>query len=100
MSSYHKSLEVFLWPLKERKKLMLLNSQTPSKMVQRLHIKQEGFVTIDRRRGAIVSLDVDKMRAIEEMKRNLQVILAEGRCRNISCQEVHQLVDEIFSEYE
>lgn len=63
-------------------------------------LKQEGFVTIDRRRGAIVSLDVDKMRAIEEMKRNLQVILAEGRCRNISCQEVHQLVDEIFSEYE
>ena len=63
-------------------------------------LKQEGFVTIDRRRGAIVSLDVDKMRAIEEMKWNLQIILAEGRGMNISCQEVHQLVDEIFSEYE
>lgn len=63
-------------------------------------LKQEGFVTIDRRRGAIVSLDVDKMRAIEEMKKNLRVILAEGRCKNISCREVHQLVDEIFAEYE
>ena len=63
-------------------------------------LKQEGFVTIDRRRGAIVSLDVEKMRAIEEMKKNLRVILAEGRCKDISCREVHQLVDEIFAEYE
>lgn len=63
-------------------------------------LKQEGFLTIDRRRGAIICLDVDKLQALEEMKRNLKVVLAKGRCKNISCQEVHDLVDEIFAEYE
>ena len=56
-------------------------------------LRQEGFLTIDRRRGAVIALDVDKMQALEEMKRNLQVLLAKGRCKNISCQEVHELVD-------
>ena len=63
-------------------------------------LRQEGFLTIDRRRGAVIALDVDKMQALEEMKRNLQVLLAKGRCKNISCQEVHDLVDEIFAGYE
>ncbi len=63
-------------------------------------LRQEGFLTIDRRRGAVIALDADKMQALEEMKRNLQVLLAKGRCKNISCQEVHELVDEIFAGYE
>ena len=41
-------------------------------------LRQEGFVTIDRRRGAIIAIDVDKMKALEE---------------------VHDLIDEIFDEY-
>lgn len=63
-------------------------------------LRQEGFVTIDRRKGAVVSLDVDKLKALEEMRRNLRVLLAKGCCKRITCKEVHQLVDEIFSEYE
>ncbi|MDO5344853.1 MAG: GntR family transcriptional regulator [Lachnospiraceae bacterium] len=62
-------------------------------------LRQEGFVTIDRRRGAVVSLDVDKQQALAEMKQSLQVVLAKASCQNISRQEVHELVDEIFSEY-
>ena len=30
-------------------------------------LKQEGFVKLDRRKGAIVALDVDKQRVLEEM---------------------------------
>lgn len=61
--------------------------------------RQEGFVTIDRRRGAIIAIDVDKMKALEEMKQNLMVALARGYCKNISRAEVHDLIDEIFDEY-
>lgn len=61
-------------------------------------LRQEGFVTIDRRRGAVIALDVDKLRALREMKKNLRVLLAEGRCMNITCEEVHELVDEIYDE--
>lgn len=59
-------------------------------------LRQEGFVTIDRRRGAVVSLEVDKERALREMKQNLQVVLAKASCQNITRQEVYALVDEIF----
>ena len=62
-------------------------------------LRQEGFVTIDRRRGAIIAIDVDKMKALEEMKQNLMVALARGYCQNISRAEVHDLIDEIFDEY-
>lgn len=63
-------------------------------------LKQEGFVSIDRRRGAIVAIDVDKLKAMEEMKENLVVALARGCCKKVSRSEVHQLIDEIFDEYD
>ena len=63
-------------------------------------LRQEGFVTIDRRRGAIVSLDVDKLQALDEMQKNLRVLLAKGRCKNITRQEIHDMVDEIFDGYD
>ncbi|WP_097003638.1 GntR family transcriptional regulator [Lacrimispora amygdalina] len=62
-------------------------------------LKQEGFVKLDRRKGAVVSLDVDKMQVLDEMRRDLSVVLARGICKNISCGEVHQLVDEIFQSF-
>ena len=62
-------------------------------------LKQEGFVKLDRRRGAVVSLDIDKIRALEEMRRELAVVLARGVCKNVSRQEVHQLVDELFDRF-
>ena len=63
-------------------------------------LKQEGFLTIDRRKGAVISMDADKLRARDEMKQELLVVLARGCCRNVSREEVHALIDEIFDEYE
>ena len=63
-------------------------------------LKQEGFVSIDRRRGAVVAIDVDKIKALEEMKQNLVVALAKGCCKEVSRQEVHLLIDEIFDDYD
>ena len=62
-------------------------------------LRQEGFVKLDRRRGAIVSLDVNKLQALEEMRRDLVVVLARGVCKNVSREEVHSLVDEIFDRF-
>ena len=62
-------------------------------------LRQGGFVTIDRRKGAVVCIDVDKMKALQEMKENLTVLLAKGCCKNITKEEVHELIDEIFEEY-
>ena len=50
-------------------------------------LRQEGFVTIDRRKGAVISIDENKIRALEEMKENLLVVLAKGCCKNITREE-------------
>lgn len=59
-------------------------------------LKQEGFVKLDRRRGAVISVDEDKLRVLEAMKRDLSQILARGVCKNVTSEEVHQMVNEIF----
>ena len=38
-------------------------------------LKQEGYVKVDRRKGAVIALDVDRMRAVDELRKELQVIL-------------------------
>lgn len=62
-------------------------------------LKQEGFIRLDRRKGAVIALDADKIRAVEELRRELSVILARSICKRISRQEVHELVDEIYDYY-
>ena len=64
-----------------------------------LVLKQEGFLQLDRRKGAVIAIDVNKLQAVEEMREQLRVLLAKASCQNISREEVHQLVDEIYEEY-
>ncbi|NCB92814.1 MAG: GntR family transcriptional regulator [Clostridia bacterium] len=63
-------------------------------------LKQEGIVSIDRRRGAVICIDTNKLFAMEDLRADLRVALAKGRCRNITRQEAHQLIDEIYNDYE
>lgn len=60
-------------------------------------LRQEGFVTIDRRRGAVIALDADKIRAAQELKDELRVLLARAICKQISRSEVHEMIDEIYT---
>ena len=62
-------------------------------------LRQEGFVKVDRRKGAIISIDADRMETIRELRKELQVILAKVSCKNISREEVHALIDEIYEDY-
>ena len=63
-------------------------------------LKQEGFVKVDRRKGAVIAIDIDKMQAKEDLKRDMQVLLAKSSCKQISREEVHALIDEIYEGYE
>lgn len=62
-------------------------------------LKQEGYVKVDRRRGVMVAVDIDRMRALQEIREDLLVTLAKASCKNISGEEVHALIDEIYEEY-
>lgn len=63
-------------------------------------LKQEGYVKLDRRKGAIIAIDINKLQAIEDLKEDLRVVLAKAICKNVSCEEVHEIIDQIFDEFE
>lgn len=62
-------------------------------------LKQEGFVKVDRRKGAVIALDIDKLRTLEEMGQELRVIMAKAICKGISREEVHGMIEEIYEEF-
>ena len=62
-------------------------------------LRQEGFIQLDRRRGAVVAIDADKAQAMLKLREKLAILLAKGCCKKIGREDVHALVDEIFDEY-
>lgn len=62
-------------------------------------LKQEGYVKVDRRKGAVIAVDADRMDTISKLREELQVLLAKSICKNISKEEVHALIDEIYEDY-
>lgn len=62
-------------------------------------LKQEGYVKVDRRKGAVIAVDEGTKQALLEVREELRVLLAKASCKNISREEVHALIDEIYEEY-
>ena len=62
-------------------------------------LREEGFLTLSKRTGAVIALDADRIRALEETGEALRMVLARARCKNISRQEIHDLIDEIYDNF-
>lgn len=58
-------------------------------------LREEGFLKLDRRKGAVICMEIDKLQALAEMRQNMAVVLASGICKGIDRGEIHQLVDDI-----
>ncbi len=63
-------------------------------------LRQEGYITLDKRRGAVVNLGLDKRKAIESMTKDLRQIIARAKCNGMSAEEIHGIVDGVISEME
>lgn len=63
-------------------------------------LKQDGFLKVDRRRGAIVSVDIDKMNFLEKMRCLLKPMVASAMVKGIAREEAKQLIDDIYNEME
>ena len=62
-------------------------------------LREEGIIHLDRRRGAVIAINMDKIQAMNDLKEQLKIVLAKGRCKNITKEDVHVLIDEIYEEY-
>ncbi len=59
-------------------------------------LRAEGLLRMDRRRGAVIAVDVDKLTAMDELRTELRMIVAKAICKGINREEMHQMLDEIF----
>lgn len=62
-------------------------------------LRQEGFIQLDRRKGAVICIDVDRLEALAEIKERMRMLLAQASCKGITRAEMHELVDMIYEEY-
>ncbi len=75
-----------------------INMHTVNKAYSML--REEGFVTIDRRHGAVVAVDANKARILQELKTDLTPIVARARCFGVKPEEIANLIEEILGEWE
>ena len=63
-------------------------------------LREEGLLRIDRHRGAVVTFDIDREKALSSVRENLLPVLAKASCQGIDRNMIHALVDEIYSKWE
>ena len=63
-------------------------------------LKDEGFVNMDRRRGAVIAVNADKARAMEETREHMRPLLAQAVCSGLNPDEIHDMVDDILAGWE
>ena len=63
-------------------------------------LRQEGYLQLDRRHGAIVAGGGGGNKKRPAPARAQDLILAQAICKNVSREDVHKLVDEIYNQYE
>ena len=61
-------------------------------------LRQDGFLKVDRRRGAIVAVDIDKINTITKMKALLKPSIASGIVKGVTREEARRLIDELYDE--
>ncbi|MCR4728001.1 MAG: GntR family transcriptional regulator [Lachnospiraceae bacterium] len=62
-------------------------------------LKQEGYIKVDRRKGAVIAVDYDRLSSLNEIRDDLTVTLAKASCKGISREDIHQLIEDIYREY-
>lgn len=62
-------------------------------------LKQEGYIKLDRRRGAVIALDMDKLATMQALSDELRMIIAKAMCSNLSAEEIHAVVDDVIKDF-
>lgn len=62
-------------------------------------LKQEGYLKVDRRHGAIIAVEVDRYKAKMELAEEMKLSIAKAISRGISREETKEMIDEIYDLY-
>lgn len=56
-------------------------------------LREEGYVTIDRRKGAVISDGACSREQTDKFCSQMRMLLAEALCRNMQRDQIHEMVD-------
>ncbi|MGN0368638.1 MAG: GntR family transcriptional regulator [Wujia sp.] len=63
-------------------------------------LRNDGYLKLDRRKGAVVCVTVEsRQQHIERMNGRMQMLVAEAICKDISLEEMHQIITETYMEF-
>lgn len=62
-------------------------------------LRQEGYVTLDRRKGAVISVQTrEKYQEVEAMNTELRMTIAQAICKDISREEMYHIINCLYDE--
>ena len=63
-------------------------------------LKNDGYLTLDRRKGAVVSVSMEtRSQSMETMNIGMRMMVAEAICKDISLAEMHQIITNMYKEF-
>lgn len=62
-------------------------------------LRQEGYLKLDRRHGAVIAVEADRYKAQMELAEEMKLSLAKAISRGITREEARDMVDEIYDLY-
>ena len=63
-------------------------------------LRQEGFLTLDRRNGAVISVRAeDKQREIGKINKNMRLLVAQAICKDVQKEEMLRLIEEMYDAF-
>ncbi|MEE1313314.1 MAG: GntR family transcriptional regulator [Lachnospiraceae bacterium] len=62
-------------------------------------LRQEGYLTLDRRKGAVISVQTkEKNQEVEAMNMELRMTIAQAICKDISREEMYHIINQLYDE--
>lgn len=62
-------------------------------------LREEGYLKLDRRKGAVVSVDAnEKAKQLKELEDSLQLLVAQAICKGVTREELYQLIDHVYGQ--
>ncbi|MBO5238767.1 MAG: GntR family transcriptional regulator [Lachnospiraceae bacterium] len=63
-------------------------------------LRQDGYVKLDRRNGAVISVSMEnKSHHVENIHSNMEMIVAQAVCKNITLEEMQKLVEDMYDTF-